>query len=173
MNSPPHLSPFPLNRPRRLRQNPTIRSMVRETTLSPSNLILPVFVLNGKNQIQDVPSMPGVQRFSVDQLFKVAEDCLSLGIPAVALFPVIDPSLKTPSGAEALNPDGLVPNTLKALKQRFPELALITDIALDPYTSHGQDGLIDSSGYVLNDETVSVLTSCVLADFLGNRVATD
>jgi porphobilinogen synthase len=132
--------------------------MVRETTLSPSNLILPVFVLNGKNQIQDVPSMPGVQRFSVDQLFKVAEDCLSLGIPAVALFPVIDPSLKTPSGAEALNPDGLVPNTLKALKQRFPELALITDIALDPYTSHGQDGLIDSSGYVLNDETVSVLT---------------
>jgi porphobilinogen synthase len=120
-------------------------------------LIYPVFVLDGKNRSEAVSSMPGVTRHSIDGLLPVAEQCVRLGIPAIALFPVIDPVLKTLGAEEALNPEGLVPRTVRAIKQRFPELGIITDIALDPYTSHGQDGLIDGSGYVLNDETVAVL----------------
>lgn len=162
MHSTANLSHFPINRPRRLRQNRAIRSMVRETALTPSNLILPVFLLEGHQQVQNITSMPGVQRMSVDQLLTVAEDCCNLGIPAMALFPVIEPHLKTASGSEALNPKGLVSTALQTLKKQFPQLALIADIALDPYTSHGQDGLIDPTGYVLNDETVTVLSQQAL-----------
>jgi porphobilinogen synthase len=124
-------------------------------------LILPVFVLDGERQQQDVASMPGIQRRSIDGLFGVAEQCLALGVPVMALFPVIDPALKTPDGREALNPEGLVPRAVGELKKRFPDLGLLTDVALDPFTSHGQDGLLDPDprerGYILNDETVAVL----------------
>jgi len=131
--------------------------MVREHRLAPEDLILPVFVLDGSNQVQDVASMPGVRRLSVDRLLPLAEQCLALGVPVMALFPVLDPALKTPDGREAIHPDGLVPRAARELKRRFPELGLLTDVALDPYTTHGQDGLIDASGYILNDETVEVL----------------
>ncbi len=151
------LPPYPASRPRRLRRDAAIRSLVREAHLSPADFIYPVFVLDGDNRCEDVTSMPGVQRLSLDRLFAQAEACVSLGVPVMALFPVIDKALKTPDGREALNPDGLVPRAVRALKQRFPELALLTDVALDPFTSHGQDGLIDASGYILNDETVEVL----------------
>jgi porphobilinogen synthase len=151
------LPPFPASRPRRLRRDPFSREMVREHRLHPSDLILPVFILDGQNRVEDVASMPGVQRLSVDRLYAVAEDCVNLGIPCLALFPVIDTALKTPDGREALNPDGLVPRAVRALKARFPELGVLTDVALDPFTSHGQDGLLDDTGYVLNDETVAVL----------------
>ena len=151
------LPPYPASRPRRLRRDAAIRSLVREAHLSPADFIYPVFVLDGDNRCEDVASMPGVQRLSLDRLFARAEACVSLGVPVMALFPVIDKALKTPDGREALNPDGLVPRAVRALKQRFPELALLTDVALDPFTSHGQDGLIDASGYILNDETVEVL----------------
>jgi porphobilinogen synthase len=125
--------------------------------LTPADFIYPVFVLEGNNKVEDVKSMPGVQRKTLDLLLKDAEQCMKLGIPALALFPVIDASLKSLDAREAYNPDGLVPRVVAALKQNFPELGIITDVALDPYTSHGQDGLIDASGYVLNDETVEVL----------------
>jgi len=131
--------------------------MVRESRLGPEDLILPVFVLDGQGQRQDVASMPGVQRRSLDGLYAVAEECLTLGVPVMALFPVIDSALKTPDGREATNPDGLVPRVVRALKEKFPELGLLTDVALDPYTSHGQDGLLDDTGYILNDPTVAVL----------------
>jgi len=150
-------APFPANRPRRLRRDAFTRSLVRENHLHASNLILPVFVLDGHDQVQDVGSMPGVQRRSLDRLFPVAEECLALGVPVMALFPVLDVGLKTPDGREALNPEGLVPRAVRELKKRFPELGLLTDVALDPFTSHGQDGLLDESGYILNDETVDVL----------------
>jgi porphobilinogen synthase len=136
--------------------------MVREHRLHASDLILPVFILEGDNRTEDVASMPGVQRVSVDRLMAVAEQCMSLGIPVIALFPVIDPALKTPDGREALNPEGLVPRAVRMLKQRFPELGVLTDVALDPFTSHGQDGLLDDSGYIVNDETVAVLTQQAL-----------
>ena len=152
------LPAFPAARPRRLRRDDFTRRLVREASLSADDFIYPVFVLDGDNQAQDVASMPGVQRLSVDRLFPVAEQCLALGIPVMALFPVLDASLKTEDGREAFNPDGLVPRAVQALKQRFPELGLLTDVALDPYTTHGQDGLIDDTGYILNDETVGVLT---------------
>ena len=142
---------------RRMRRDDFSRRLMREHTLTPNDLIYPVFVLDGRNRRESVASMPGVERLSIDLLLPVAEECVQLGIPALALFPVIDPGLKTLGAEEALNPDGLVPRTVAALKNRFPELGIITDIALDPYTSHGQDGLIDDSGYVLNDETVAVL----------------
>jgi porphobilinogen synthase len=151
------LPPFPTSRLRRLRTDAFTRALVREHRLAPEDLILPVFVLDGLNQAQDVASMPGVQRLSVDRLLPVAEECLRLRVPVMALFPVIDPALKTPDGREATNPDGLVPRALRELKRRFPELGLLTDVALDPFTSHGQDGLLDHSGYILNDETVEVL----------------
>ena len=155
MITPP---PYPASRPRRLRKDEFSRSLVRENRLHPSDLILPVFVLDGNGQAQDVPSMPGVQRLSLDRLLPVAEECVALGIPVLALFPVIEPSLKTEDGREALNQEGLVPRVVRELKRRFPDLGLLTDVALDPFTSHGQDGLLDPTGYVLNDETVAVLT---------------
>ena len=148
---------FPASRPRRLRRDDFTRRLVRENTLTANDLIYPVFVAEGSNLRQPVASLPGVQRYSLDTLLPVAEDCLKLGIPVLALFPVIDPTLKTPDGAEATNPDGLIPRVVRTLKQRFPELGILTDVALDPYTSHGQDGLIDASGYVLNEPTVEVL----------------
>ena len=154
MQQPP---PFPASRPRRLRRDASARALVRESRLSCDDLILPVFVLDGVNQFQDVASMPGVQRRSIDGLLKVAEECVQLGVPVMALFPVIDPALKTPDGREALNPQGLVPRAVRALKERFPELGLLTDVALDPFTSHGQDGLLDDQGYIINDATVAVL----------------
>jgi porphobilinogen synthase len=149
--------PYPASRPRRLRRDAYTRALVRESRLAPEDLILPVFVLDGQRRSEDVASMPGVQRRSVDGLFAVAEQCLELGVPVMALFPVIDPALKTPDGREALNPEGLVPRCVRELKQRFPELGLLTDVALDPFTSHGQDGLLDDTGYILNDPTVAVL----------------
>ena len=140
-----------------MRRDAFSRRLMCEHTLTADDLIYPVFVLDGQNRREAVASMPGVERVSIDLLLPVAEECLKLGIPALALFPVIDAGLKSPGAEEALNADGLVPRTVAALKRRFPELGLITDIALDPYTSHGQDGLIDDQGYVLNDETVAVL----------------
>ncbi|HMN74810.1 MAG TPA: porphobilinogen synthase [Burkholderiaceae bacterium] len=156
------LPPFPASRPRRLRKDAFSRALVQEHRLHPSDLILPVFVVDGERQRQDVPSMPGVQRLSLDNLLPVAEECLALGVPVLALFPVIAPELKTPDGREALNADGLVPRVVRELKRRFPELGLLTDVALDPFTSHGQDGLLDATGYVMNDETVEVLTQQAL-----------
>jgi porphobilinogen synthase len=149
---------FPANRPRRLRRDEFTRALVRENRLHPSDLILPVFVQAGKGIAQDVAPMPGVQRVTLDRLLPIAEECVKLGIPVMALFPVIDPSLKTSDGREALNPEGLVPTVVRELKKRFPELGLMSDVALDPFTSHGQDGLLDPTGYILNDETVAVLT---------------
>ncbi len=153
----PLLPPYPVSRPRRLRRDACTRALVRESRLAPEDLILPVFVLDGERQEQDVASMPGVKRRSVDGLCAVAEDCLALGVPVMALFPVIEPALKTPDGREALNAQGLVPRAVRELKRRFPELGVLTDVALDPYTSHGQDGLLDAGGYILNDATVAVL----------------
>jgi len=135
---------------------------VREHTLLPSDLILPVFVQEGTQRADDVPSMPGVQRLSIDRLLGVGEQCMSLGVPVLALFPVIDTKLKTPDGIEAANPEGLVPRAVQALKSAFPELGVLTDVALDPYTSHGQDGVLDDTGYVLNDETVALLNKQAL-----------
>ncbi len=148
---------YPSNRPRRLRRDAFTRALVAEHRLHASDLILPVFVLAGHGEVQDIPSMPGVQRRTLDRLLPIAEECVALGIPVMALFPVIDRSLKTEDGREALNPDGLVPTVVRELKERFPGLGVMTDVALDPFTTHGQDGLIDTTGYILNDETVEVL----------------
>ena len=156
------LAPFPLGRPRRLRHDAFTRNLVRENTLTPNDLIYPVFVVDGKQQRQAVASMPGVERLSLDLLLPVAQECVQLGIPVIALFPVIDPVLKTPDGREALNPDGLIPRVVRSLKQEFPALGVMTDVALDPFTSHGQDGLPDPDGYILNDETVAVLVKQAL-----------
>lgn len=154
--SPVH-SVFPATRMRRMRRDDFSRRLMREHRLSADDLIYPVFVLEGEGIVQPVPSMPGVSRMSLDKLLEVAGEAVALGVPALALFPVIDSDRKSLGAEEAYNPDGLVPRVVKALKQRFPELGVITDVALDPYTSHGQDGLIDASGYVLNDETLEVL----------------
>ena len=132
--------------------------MVREHHVSADDFILPVFVHEGTQRREAVGSMPGVERLSIDLLLRVAEQCVELGIPCIDLFPAIDPSLKDPEGREALNPEGLIPRTIAAIKQEFPELAVMTDVALDPYTSHGQDGVLDDSGYILNDITVELLT---------------
>ena len=156
------LGQYPDVRMRRMRRDDFSRRMMREHQLTVDDLIYPVFVLDGSNRREDVASMPGVQRLSLDLLLPVAEECARLGIPALALFPVIDASLKSPDGREATNPDGLVPRVVRALKQRFPELGVMTDVALDPFTTHGQDGLIDDSGYVLNDETIEVLIAQAL-----------
>jgi len=145
-----------------MRRDDFSRRLVRESSLSASDLIYPVFVLDGAGRQEAVSSMPGVVRQSLDHLLKIAERAVTLGIPALAIFPVIDPALKSLSAAEAFNPDGLVPRVVKALKANFPDLGVITDVALDPYTSHGQDGLIDDSGYVLNDETLAVLAKQAL-----------
>lgn len=148
---------FPAVRMRRMRKDVFSRAMMRENTITSADLIYPVFILDGVNQCEKVASMPGVDRVSVDLLLGVAEECVALGIPVMALFPVINPALKTQDGIEATNPDGLVPRAIRELKSRFPELGILTDVALDPYTSHGQDGLIDANGYVLNDETTEML----------------
>jgi porphobilinogen synthase len=155
-------APYPFSRPRRLRRDAFSRNLVREHNLSSHDLIYPVFVLDGQNRREAVGSMPGVERLSLDLLMPVAEDCVKLGIPALALFPVIDQSLKTPDGREATNPDGLVPRVVRALKQAFPELGVMTDVALDPYTSHGQDGVLDEHHYILNDPTVEILVQQAL-----------
>ena len=140
-----------------MRRDAFSRAMMRENMLSPADLIYPVFILDGTNQCAKVSSMPGVERISIDLLLSVAEECVALGIPVIALFPVIDPALKTPDGIEAVNPTGLVPRAVRELKMRFPELGILTDVALDPYTSHGQDGVLADDGYVLNDETTQIL----------------
>lgn len=149
---------FPASRPRRNRRDEFSRRLVRENVLTAHDFIYPVFVIDGHGIQDPVPSMPGVVRFSPDTLMKAAEQCVALGIPVIALFPVIDASLKTPDGIEAANPNGLIPRVVAQLKKHFPELGVLTDVALDPYTSHGQDGLIDDNGYVLNEPTVAMLT---------------
>jgi porphobilinogen synthase len=159
MHTPP---PYPLARPRRLRHDSFTRDLVREHRLSPADLIYPVFVLDGQNRREPVGSMPGVERLSLDMLLPVAEDCVKLGIPVMALFPVVDPSLKTPDGVEATNPNGLVPRVVRELKKQFPQLGVMTDVALDPFTSHGQDGLLDEHNYILNDATVEILVQQAL-----------
>lgn len=149
---------FPKKRMRRMRRDEFSRRLMRENQLLVDDLIYPVFIVNGKKHKEKVASMPGVFRQSIDILMHQAEKCLQLGIPALAIFPVIEPNKKNLTATEALNPKGLVPRTVKKLKKHFPELGIITDIALDPYTSHGQDGLIDVNGYVMNDETIKVLS---------------
>ena len=148
---------FPTTRLRRNRRSEFSRRLVRETHLSTDDLIYPMFVIDGKSMRQSVASMPGIERYSIDELVRECERISNLGIPAIALFPKIEPSLKTPDGAEAWNPDGLIARAIRAVKAAIPELGVITDAALDPYTTHGQDGIIDADGYVLNDETVAAL----------------
>jgi porphobilinogen synthase len=156
------LGKYPRRRPRRNRRDDFSRRLVREHRLSADDFIYPVFVIDGQGRVEPVPSMPGVERMSIDRLLKHAEQCVELGIPAIALFPVVSSKLRTEDAREAWNPEGLAPQTIRALKQRFPQLGVITDVALDPYTSHGQDGLIDASGYVVNDETIEVLVKQAL-----------
>ncbi|WP_108507609.1 porphobilinogen synthase [Polynucleobacter acidiphobus] len=151
------MSQYPAYRPRRMRRDDWSRRLIQENHLRVDDLIYPVFLLPGSNQTQAVNSMPGIERMSLDRLFHVAEECVALGIPVMALFPVIDSSLKTNDGAEAFNPKGLVPSAVIELKKRFPDLGIMTDIALDPYTSHGQDGVLDEQHRILNDETVAIL----------------
>ena len=156
------MSQYPAYRPRRMRRDDWSRRLIQENRLSPDDLIYPVFLLPGKNQTQTVASMPGIERMSLDRLFSVAEECVTLGVPVMALFPVIEASLKTIDGVEAFNPNGLVPNAVAELKKRFPNLGIMTDVALDPYTSHGQDGILDQNNRILNDETVAVLVKQAL-----------
>jgi len=151
------LGRYPQRRMRRLRRDDFSRRMVRESSLTADDLIYPVFVVEGNHVVQPVPSMPGVERMSLDRLVPVAERCVSLGIPALALFPVIEPSLKTADGSEAANAKGLIPRVVKELKRQFPTLGVMTDVALDPYTSHGQDGVLDQDHHILNDETIAIL----------------
>ncbi|RQU85707.1 porphobilinogen synthase [Burkholderia cenocepacia] len=151
------MSFHPLHRPRRMRRDDFSRRLMRENRLTTDDLIYPVFVVEGTQQRQPIPSMPGVERVSVDLLMHVAEQCVELGVPVLSLFPAIDPSVKTPDGREAANPEGLIPRAVRELKKRFPELGVLTDVALDPYTSHGQDGVLDENGYVINDDTIEIL----------------
>ncbi|MCS0580960.1 porphobilinogen synthase [Massilia pinisoli] len=156
-------SQYPAVRMRRMRRDPFSRALMRENVVTASDLIYPVFILDGQNQRQQVASMPGVERLSVDLLMKVAEEAVALGIPVLALFPVVDASLKTYDGVEATNPDGLVPRAVRELKRHFPQLGIMTDVALDPYTTHGQDGLPDENGYIVNEKTIAMLTRQALA----------
>ena len=156
------LPSFPASRPRRLRRDDFSRRLVREHALTVDDLIYPVFVLEGAGRREEVASMPGVARLSLDLLLPVAQQCVDLGIPVMALFPVISQSLKTPDGAEAWNPTGLIPTVVAALKKQFPQLGIMTDVALDPYTSHGQDGLLDDANYIMNDVTVECLVKQAL-----------
>ena len=151
------------NRPRRMRKDEFSRRLMREHHLRTDDLIYPVFVMEGRQKEEAIPSMPGIKRQSIDLIIETAKECFKLGIPAIALFPVIDAKLKTEDAKEAYNPEGLIPRVVALLKQHLPDLGVITDVALDPYTSHGQDGLIDASGYVLNDETVEVLIKQALS----------
>src|SRR5574343_1174684 len=153
---------FPGTRMRRMRRDDFSRRLMRESVLTANDFIYPVFVLDGEGRVEKVSSMPGVERQSLDVLLRTAERAVKLGIPALALFPVIDASLKSLGAEEAFNSQGLVPRVVRALKREFPNFGVITDVALDPYTSHGQDGLIDESGYVLNDETLDVLAKQAL-----------
>jgi porphobilinogen synthase len=153
---------FPAHRPRRMRRDDWSRRLMQENHLSANDLIYPVFLLEGKGQSQAVASMPGVNRVSLDLLLPVAQECVDLGIPVLALFPVIDASLKTPDGKEASNPNGLIPTAVRELKKQFPNLGIMTDVALDPYTSHGQDGVLDDHGRILNDETTAILVQQAL-----------
>ncbi len=154
---------FPAARMRRMRRDPFSRRLMRETRLSADDLIYPLFVLEGSGQREPVASMPGVERVSIDGLLSEAEQCLELGIPALALFPVTPADAKSADAREAYNPDGLAQRAVRTLKQHFPELGVITDVALDPFTTHGQDGLTDDGGYVLNDETIDVLVKQALS----------
>lgn len=154
---------FPATRMRRMRAHDFSRRMMRETSLSSDDLIWPVFVLEGDDAVEPIKSMPGVERMTIDRLLPQAERCLQLGIPAIALFPVVPADCKSDDAREAWNPEGLSQRTCVALKDRFPELGVITDVALDPFTSHGLDGLIDETGYVVNDETVDVLVKQALS----------
>jgi porphobilinogen synthase len=151
------LGNYPQRRMRRNRRDEFSRRLMRENRLTTDDLIYPVFVIDGHRRTEAVSSMPGIRRYTIDKLLSHAEQCVALGIPALALFPAIERNLKTADGREATNPKGLVPRTVAALKSRFPELGVITDVALDPYTTHGQDGVIDKSGYVLNDKTIAAL----------------
>ncbi len=149
-------------RPRRMRKDEFSRRLMRENVLTTDDLIYPVFVIEGNNTVEEVGSMPGVKRQSIDKLLFTAEECSKLGVPALALFPVVPQAFKSLDAKEAFNPEGLVPRTIKAIKSRFPDLGIITDVALDPYTTHGQDGIIDDTGYVLNDETIEILVKQAL-----------
>jgi porphobilinogen synthase len=160
---PINFGQYPERRMRRLRRTAFLRDMVRESALTAADFIYPVFVLDGVNQRQTIASMPGIERVSLDLLFPVAEEASKLGIPAIALFPVIDAKLKTPGGEEAYNPNALVPRVVRELKKRFPELGVVTDVALDPFTTHGQDGVINDQGYILNDVTIDVLKKQAVA----------
>lgn len=151
------------NRPRRMRKDEFSRRLMREHHLRTDDLIYPVFVMEGHQKEEAIPSMPGIKRQSIDLIIDTAKECFALGIPAIALFPVIDAKLKTEDAKEAYNSEGLIPKVVALLKQHVPDLGVITDVALDPYTSHGQDGLIDASGYVLNDETIEVLIKQALS----------
>ena len=164
---------YPGRRMRRMRRDDFSRRLMRENRLSADDLIYPTFVLDGAKREEPVASLPGISRKTIDLLLGDAELCMQRSIPALALFPVVEAGKKTPDGAEAWNPDGLVPRAVRALKERFPDLGVITDVALDPYTSHGQDGLIDATGYVVNDETVAALTRQALcqADAGADMVA--
>jgi len=148
---------FPSTRMRRMRADDFSRRLMRETVLTPDDLIWPVFIIEGENKIETVDSMPGVERLSIDRLLLKAEECVRLGVPAIALFPVTAPEAKTDDACEAWNPQGLAQRAVRALKDSFPELGVITDVALDPFTSHGQDGLMNENGYIVNDETVVAL----------------
>ena len=154
---------FPAVRMRRMRRAEFSRRLMRENVLTANDLIYPAFVIDGKARTQKVDSMPGVERLTIDRLLPLAEQCLKLEIPALALFPAIEGQLKTPDGREAFNPKGLIPRALASLKKRFPELGVMTDVALDPYTSHGQDGVIDDEGYIINDVTLDILVKQALA----------
>src|SRR3982751_3601479 len=153
---------YPGRRMRRMRRDDFSRRLMRENRLTADDLIYPVFVLDGAKREEPVASLPGVSRKTIDLLLGDAELCVQRSIPALALFPVVESAKKTPDGAEAWNPDGLVPRAVRALKERFPDLGVITDVALDPYTSHGQDGLVNAAGYVVNDETIEVLNKQAL-----------
>ncbi len=158
MKSPANsLLNFPRHRPRRMRRDDWSRRLMQENSVTANDLIYPVFLLEGQGKSEAVASMPGVNRVSLDLLFSVAQECVDLGIPVLALFPVIDAALKTPDGKEAFNSKGLIPTAVRELKKRFPNLGIMTDVALDPYTSHGQDGVLDEQGYILNDETTAIL----------------
>ena len=156
------MSSYPLLRPRRMRRDDFSRRLMRENHLTCDDLIYPVFVLEGENRREAVASMPGVERVSVDELLRVADTCVTLGVPVISLFPNIEATLKTPDGIEAANPDGLVPRAVRELKRHFPALGVLTDVALDPYTSHGQDGVLDENGYVINDVTTGILVKQAL-----------
>ncbi|MBU6459394.1 MAG: porphobilinogen synthase [Proteobacteria bacterium] len=154
---------FPTKRLRRMRRDEFSRALMRENVLMPEDLIYPVFIMDGKKKSEPISSMPGINRHNIEGLLKIAEQAVSLHIPALALFPYIDPDLKTEEATEAWNPDGLIPKAVRSLKSTFPELGVITDVALDPYTSHGQDGLVDSSGHINNDETIKILIKQALS----------